>query len=316
MPGGGGAAPGARGDPARDRAVAALRGPAADRLSRRRRAGADGGRVGERAAGEPAGASGRRLREEARRFGRGPRDPGRLPRRHGAREGSSRRPARGDRPDRPGALVHEVDAVGRERDPLRPPRAMGAREARRGNGPRADVVRPSLHARPGRDRTRRGVRAGPSGGGRRAGRGRTAAVDRRAARRNRRLARPRRQARRGRASRRAAARAREPLRRALPPAPRAGDRDDDAVAPALLPDRGKPFRGRRQRRRAGRRPGGAHAGDRGAPRRRELHVRARRRRRHRRARRPARLDHLLRRRRLVRGEDRPCAEPRRAARRR
>ena len=78
----------------------------------------------------------------------------------------------------------------------------------------------------------------------------------------------------------------------------------------------RPLRLRRQRWRAGTRDPRERARARGPPRRRDLHVRAGPRRRDRPARGPARLDHLLPGRGLVRRQDRAAREARRPARRR
>ena len=102
------------------------------------------------------------------------------------------------------------------------------------------------------------------------------APDPRGSGRDRRLARPRRGARGGRLPRREPDRPHRELRRALPRAAAARRRDGDAVAPALLPARGRPLRVRRQRRRpeGGGRRQRARAG--GPARGRPLHLRARR----------------------------------------
>ena len=63
------------------------------------------------------------------------------------------------------------------------------------------------------------------------------------------------------------------VRRAVPACPRAGDRDGDAVPPALLSARRKPVRLRRERRRPRDGSGRERAGARGASRRRRVHLR-------------------------------------------
>ncbi len=250
----------------------------------------------------------------AKRYGvtrRGAGGAGRLPRRRGAGQ-APRGAARGD-PRR--ARVLQVDAVGGRRASVRPAGAVALRPPRRGRrARRRHLLRAPLHLGPDRDPVGAGLCRDAARERRRAGRGRASGADPRGAARW--LARPAREARRGRPSRREPRRAGGRLRRALPRAAAAGDRDGDAVPPALLPAPGRPLRLRRQRRRAGTRDPRERARARGPPRRRDLHVRARPRRRDRPARGPARLDHLLPGRRLVRRQDRAAREARRAARRR
>ena len=235
MQGGGGAAaralPGASGRRARARL---RRAPQACR-ARRGRVGRGGTRMGQGPARRPAREGSRRIREALRRHGGGAGGAGRVPRRRGARQ-AARRAARCD-PRR--ARVLEVDAVGGRRAPVRPTGAVALRTPRRGRSAgRRHLVRAPLHLGADRDPIRRELCGDVAGTRRRAGRGRAPSADRRRA--AGRLARSAREARRGRPSRREPGRARGWVRRALPRAAGAGDRDGDAGPPALLPARRAP----------------------------------------------------------------------------
>ena len=207
--------------------------------------------MGQGAAGTACGEGGGRVREAARRRGRGARRARGLPGLRAPGAAACRGVAGEGRRDRSRLRVLEVDALGRQRASLLQAGAMDVGQARRRDRRRRFVVRPPLRGRRRRDPCRRGVRGAPPRGARGARRGGAAATDRLGARRDRGVERPGRRARGGRVPRRECDGARGTLRRALPPTARARGRDGDAVAPALLPAWREPVRVRRQRRRSG-----------------------------------------------------------------
>ena len=144
---------------------------------------------------------------------------------------------------------------------------------------------------------------------------RAQAADRGGARCARGLDRPERRARRGRLPRRAAGGRGRAVRRALPAAAEPRHRDDDSTSHPGVSARREPVRVRRERRRARDSALGRRERRRGPPGRRLVHVRARRQGGNRRPRRASRLDHVLRRRRHVRGQDHTPRQARRSPRR-
>ena len=271
--------------------------------------------MGERSAGGDAGQGRGRVREAPRRLGGRARGARRFSRGRGRRQAAGRGAARAGGGAHPRLRVLEDDALGRRGPSLSASRALAARDARLDEDRRPTLVRPPVPLRADRDRGRGRLSGRTARRGRRARLRGAANGDRGRSGCARRVERPECRAGGGRLPGREAGGHRRDLRRALPPAPEPCHRDHDPAPHPRLPARCEPVRVRRQRRRSRHRASGGRERRRRPARGRLVHVRARREGRNRRSGGAARVDHVLPRRRLVRGQDGPAREARRGARR-